>query len=79
MDGERPPHDDVPGGGGPGRGKLPSGDGGDDDGGGGSQRGRGAGGGTAHEVLGDANLVVALFVLALFGLMQQLMAPPCTC
>lgn len=38
-----------------------------------------AAGGAAHELFGDPNLGLALMVLALFGLMQSMLAPPCTC
>ena len=73
MDGERPP----PGGGdGPGRhpnNKLPS-DAGDE-----ATQGARRGGGPQHEVLGDPNLGIMIMILALLGIMQRLMAPPCTC
>lgn len=42
-------------------------------------KGTGAAGGAAHELFGDPNLGLALMVLALFGLMQSMLAPPCTC
>lgn len=73
MEGERPPGEGGggPGGGGP-PGKLPSGDGGGVAGGGGAAP-------PQHEVFGDTNLLVALGILALVALMQQMMAPPCTC
>ena len=68
MDGgERPPP--TP----PGAGKRPSGD---------EAPPTGAAGAAAaevHEIFGDGNLVVSMFVLLLLGLMQRLMAPPCTC
>ena len=69
MEGERPPpHDGGGDGGGP-PGKQPSGA---------AAAGAAAPGG-AHELFGDPNLGLALMVLALFGLMQSMLAPPCTC
>ena len=66
MEGERPPpppRDGDGGGAPPGKGAA----------------GTGAAGGAHHELFGDPNLGLALMVLALFGLMQSMLAPPCTC
>jgi len=77
MEGERPPPPDRGGARGL-PGKQPSG--GEGDGGGEGTRQPGEGGARQqHELFGDPNLALALMVLALFGLMQQMLSPPCTC